>query len=99
LPDPYATTVFRVLQESLTNVAKHAQAERVDVNLEREGGEVVLTVQDDGAGFDPAQERGVNSFGLIGLRERTYLVGGELSIDSAAGGGTRVELRVPVKAP
>jgi PAS domain S-box-containing protein len=99
LPDPYATTVFRVLQETLTNVAKHARPERVDVNLERSASEIVLTVQDDGRGFDPAQAPNAGSFGLIGLRERAYLVGGDLAIDSAPGRGTRVELRVPVKAP
>jgi hypothetical protein len=99
LPDPYATTVFRVLQESLTNVAKHAQSERVEVNLERENDAVVLTVQDDGSGFDPARAPNIGSFGLIGLRERAYLVGGQLSIDSAPGQGTRVELRVPARGP
>ena len=97
LPDPYATTVFRVLQESLTNAAKHAQATRVDVSLEREGPEIVLAVSDDGRGFEPAAPVRPNAFGLVGLRERALLVGGEISIDSAPGRGTRVELRVPVK--
>jgi PAS domain S-box-containing protein len=99
LPDPYSTTVFRVLQETLTNVAKHAQPGRVEVNIERTEHEIVLTVQDDGRGFDPARAPGVGSFGLIGLRERAYLVGGELAIDSQSGHGTRIELRVPVKKP
>ena len=70
-------------------------AERVDVNLERNGEEIVLTVQDDGRGFDPARAPNVGSFGIIGLRERAYLVGGELAIESTPGRGTRVELRDP----
>ena len=95
LPDPYATTVFRVLQESLTNVAKHAEAKQVEVTLEREGPDVLLTVSDDGRGFTPG-ESPPGSHGLIGQRERAYLVKGEVRLDSAPGKGTRVELRVPL---
>jgi signal transduction histidine kinase len=80
-------------------VAKHAQPGRVEVNIERTEHEIVLTVQDDGRGFDLVCALGVGSFGLIGLRERAYLVGGELAIDSQSGHGTRIELRVPVKKP
>jgi PAS domain S-box-containing protein len=94
LPDPYATTFFRVLQESLTNVAKHAGAKQVEVTLEREGDAVLLTVGDDGRGFTPG-ESPPGSHGLIGQRERAYLVKGEVVVDSAPGKGTRVELRVP----
>ena len=96
LPDPYATTVFRVLQECLTNVAKHADATRVDVTLERDADEVFLTVRDDGRGFSPDAPRSPGSFGIIGLRERTYLVGGEVEIESAPDRGTKVALRVPL---
>ena len=96
LPDPYATAIFRVLQESLTNVAKHARATQVEVTLEREADEAVLTVSDDGAGFSPGQERRPGSFGLIGLRERAYIVGGKVKVESAPGRGTAVELRVPL---
>ena len=98
LPDPYSTTVFRVLQESLTNVAKHAEARQVEVTLEREGDSVLLTVSDDGRGFSPG-ESPEGSYGLIGQRERAYLVKGEVHVDSAPGKGTRVELRVPVPKP
>ena len=98
LPDPYSTTVFRVLQESLTNVAKHADARQVEVTLEHEGACVVLTVSDNGRGFTPG-EAPPGSFGLIGQRERAYLVDGEVRVDSAPGKGTRVELRVPVPRP
>ena len=94
-PDPVATTIFRTLQESLTNIAKHADARGVEVTLSNDAGEVVLVVRDDGRGFSPAQPRKPQSFGLLGLRERAYLLGGEVSIDSAPGGGTIVEMRLP----
>ena len=97
LREPYATTVFRVLQESLTNIAKHASATQVEVSLQREGGEVVLDVSDNGAGFSTAAPRKPASFGLMGVRERAALLGGEVSIDSAPGRGTRVQLRLNVK--
>ena len=96
LPDPYATTVFRILQECLTNVAKHASARRVEVTLERQDGEVHLSVHDDGHGFAPMLPRKPGSFGLVGLRERASLVGGEVAVESAPGAGTTVELRVPL---
>jgi len=98
LPDPYATTFFRVLQESLTNVAKHAQAKQVEATLEREGDVMVLTVSDDGRGFTPG-ESPPGSYGLTGQRERAYLVKGEVIVESEPGKGTRVELRVPVPKP
>jgi PAS domain S-box-containing protein len=96
LREPYATTVFRVLQESLTNIAKHADATQVEVTLEREGDEVLLCVRDNGRGFDKGAPRKPTSFGLIGLRERAALLGGALSIDSTPGKGTLVELRLRV---
>jgi len=101
LPDPYATAVFRVLQESLTNVTKHAEATQVEVTLERGDGEVVLTVRDNGRGFATGDPRNPGSYGLVGLRERALLVGGRVSVDSSPGEGTRVELRIPLaeKAP
>jgi signal transduction histidine kinase len=96
LQDPHATTIYRVLQESLTNVAKHARASNVDVRLERADGELVLTVRDDGAGFSPDTSHKPNSYGLIGLRERVYLLGGKVRIDSAPDDGTRIEVRLPL---
>jgi signal transduction histidine kinase len=96
LPDPYATAIFRVLQESLTNVAKHAEATRVEATLERVDGEVVLTVQDNGKGMAPGAENKRGSFGLVGLRERAYLLGGSVRLDSKPGAGTLVEFRIPL---
>ena len=95
LADPHATTVFRTLQESLTNAAKHSKATQVEVALERENGEIVLTVTDNGTGFVPGEARKPGSFGQIGLRERAYHLAGRVTFDSTPGHGTRVELRIP----
>ncbi|HWH41415.1 MAG TPA: PAS domain-containing sensor histidine kinase, partial [Usitatibacter sp.] len=95
LPDPYATALFRVLQESLTNVARHAEASLVEVTLERDDTHVMLTVRDNGKGFATADPRKPNSFGLLGLRERAYLLGGQSRISSEPGRGTTVELQLP----
>jgi PAS domain S-box-containing protein len=92
--EPRATGVFRVLQESLTNIARHAQATQVEVNLELEDGKVVLTVEDNGRGFDATAPRKAGSFGLLGIRERAALLGGEMTVQAAPGQGTRVELRL-----
>jgi len=96
LPDPYATAVFRVMQESLTNVAKHAEASQVEATLERTGDAVTLTVRDNGCGFDTAAPRKHGSYGMVGLRERAYLLGGEIRIESAPGAGTQMEMRIPL---
>jgi signal transduction histidine kinase len=99
LHEPYATAVFRIVQESLVNVAKHAGARHVDVRLVRLPHEVVLSVEDDGAGFQPADPRKPQSLGLVGLRERAKLLRGSLAIASAPGKGTRVEARIPIDSP
>lgn len=96
LEDPHATAVFRVLQESLTNITKHAQATRVDVLLERTHDGVHLRVQDNGIGFSLDSPRKRNSHGLLGVRERGYLLGGESRIVSAPGEGSVVELWLPL---
>jgi PAS domain S-box-containing protein len=96
LADPHATAVFRVLQESLTNIAKHAAASKVDVTFDRVPGEIRLTVADDGRGFVPGAPTRSNAYGLIGVRERAELLGGTVRIESTPGRGTRVELRLPL---
>ena len=93
LQDPHATAIFRMLQESLTNIARHAQASLVEVTLDQRDGEVRLTVRDNGRGFEPKRPRRPNSFGLMGLRERAYLRNGELKIETAPGRGTSIEAR------
>nr|WP_254367077.1 sensor histidine kinase [Paraburkholderia sp. NMBU_R16] len=96
LDEPYASTAYRIVQESLTNVARHAQATRAWVSLLRENGQVVLRVRDNGVGFEPLARRKPTSFGLAGLRERAYLVDGKLDIESAPGQGTTIEVRIPM---
>ncbi len=96
LQEPHATALFRILQESLVNAAKHSRATRVDVRLVRAPGEVVLSVQDDGVGFQPADPRKPQSLGLVGLRERARLLRGTLALASEPGKGTRIEARVPM---
>ena len=97
LADPYASALFRILQESLTNVSRHAQASRVEIALDRRDGAVTLVIRDNGRGFSPDAPRKPNSFGLMGLRERAYLLGGEVDIASEPGRGTTVEVRIPIE--
>jgi signal transduction histidine kinase len=87
-------TLFRVLQEALTNVVRHAGASRVRIALERHGRELLLTVADDGRGFAPQDGR-AGALGLVGMRERITRVGGRLEVTSARGQGTTVTARVP----
>ncbi len=99
LVEPYATAVFRIVQESLANVAKHAGATGASVAIECTGDAIVLIVRDDGRGFDPAAPRAAGSLGLMGLRERAQLLNGTIAITSAPGAGTQVEVRIPVPEP
>lgn len=96
LAEPYATAVFRIAQEALANVARHAAASQVDVELTCNDDDIALTIRDNGTGFDPGDPRKPGSFGLVGLRERAYLVGGTLGIDTARGKGTTVDVHVPL---
>ncbi|HSV20047.1 MAG TPA: PAS domain-containing sensor histidine kinase [Casimicrobiaceae bacterium] len=98
LTDAQATAVFRIVQESLTNVAKHANATQVEVTVENSAGELVVTVRDNGAGFPADAPVKPNSYGLLGLRERAYLLGGEVRTMSAPGSGTEIEVRLPLAA-
>jgi PAS domain S-box-containing protein len=96
LEEPYASALFRMVQESLANVAKHARATRAHVTLVRRGDALLLQVRDDGAGFDAAAPRKPHSLGVAGLRERSKLLKGSLSIDSGPGRGTLIEARIPL---
>jgi len=88
-------TVYRVLQEALTNVARHARAQRVHVRLRRGANAVELRVQDDGAGFTPGKS---GRLGLRGMRERAALLGGSVDVESKAGSGTTITARIPVRS-
>ncbi len=96
LPEDVEATIYRFVQEALTNVAKHASARRVLVSLEAADERVEVTVRDDGAGFDPRRAR--SGFGLVGMRERLALVRAELDVESAPGGGTTVRAAIPVRS-
>ena len=96
LTDVKATGLFRILQEALTNVMRHAQAHTVDVRLALEDGWLCLTVSDDGRGFIPAPGR-PSSFGLVGMRERVLMLGGSLQLDSRLGEGTTLNVRIPLE--
>lgn len=89
--------MFRILQEALTNVMRHAQAHTVELTLALEGTDLRLTISDDGVGFVQAQGRPV-SFGLVGMRERVLIMGGQLSLDSELGEGTTLSVTVPLDA-
>jgi PAS domain S-box-containing protein len=95
LPPDTETTLYRIAQEALTNIAKHSRARSVDVILERQADSVVLIVEDDGVGFDPgAVDSLEHGFGLLGMHERAALVGALLQIESTPGAGTTVLLRM-----
>ena len=94
LSDAKAIGLFRILQEALTNVMRHAGAHSVQVYLRVEEGELCLCVIDDGKGFAPEQRKAGQSFGLVGMQERVFMLGGRLQIDSQPGEGTTLLARV-----
>jgi signal transduction histidine kinase len=95
LPEEVETALYRIVQESLTNVIKHARARRVSILLARNDGAVKAVVEDDGQGFYPAEPTGGS--GLVGMRERLALLGGRLEVESAPDRGTTVAAEVPVR--
>jgi signal transduction histidine kinase len=90
------TALYRIVQEALTNVVKHAKASRVSVLLTRRDGSVAAVIEDDGTGFDPG-EVGGSSFGLVGMRERIELLDGRLRVESRPGAGTTLVVEVPLR--
>jgi signal transduction histidine kinase len=88
-------TIYRIVQEALTNAVKHADAQRVWIEVREAGGSVAIVVGDDGQGFDPGIA--ATGFGLVGMRERTLLAQGTLEVRSAAGAGTVLEVALPVR--
>jgi signal transduction histidine kinase len=91
--------MFRIFQETLTNVARHAQATRAEVVLQKQGNRLVLLIRDDGRGFDQSNPALANSLGLLGMRERAAILGGQVNIASAPGKGTTVTAWIPLKPP
>ena len=97
--EPGATAAFRVLQEALTNVARHAQATQVDIEMVESERRLTLRIRDDGRGFDTGLPRRADALGLLGMRERALMVDGTLEIRSVPGNGTTVTLSIPYIAP
>jgi len=95
-PGPHDTAAFRIVQEALTNVTRHAEAAHVLVDLRQVRGRLVIDVVDDGRGVPRAALRAPFSLGIIGMRERARACGGELTLRRVAGGGTRVRARLPL---
>jgi signal transduction histidine kinase len=100
IPVEVETALFRVVQEALTNVARHARAESVLIQLSREGETLEIEIEDDGIGFEPqavaTAQPGGRGLGLLGLRERVELLGGRVHIDSSPGQGTHVMIHAPL---
>lgn len=94
LPEPVKIGLFRILQESLTNVARHSEAQRVIVTLMQKENSLILTIEDNGKGFD-AENTKKKTLGLLGMKERALMIGGEYKITGAPGKGTTVEVTVP----
>jgi len=91
-------TLFRIAQEALNNVAKHARATRIEIELQHSGGECILSVSDNGIGFDPALSSEATSRpgrGMVTMRERAQAVGGHFEVKAVPGGGTQILVRVP----
>lgn len=91
-----STALFRIFQEILTNVARHAHATRVNVVMKQTGADLVLEVNDNGRGIEPSRVKGDKSLGLLGMRERALILGGSVDIQGAPGKGTRVRVTMPL---
>jgi len=91
-----SVALFRIIQEALNNVAKHSKAVEVNISLNQEGNLFVLEITDNGDGFDDSQKIKSDSYGLIGMKERVYLLDGELNITSKKGSGTCVKVSMPL---
>jgi len=91
-----STAIFRIFQESLTNVARHAHATRVEARLEGENNRLIFQVFDNGKGFDPEEAKARKSLGLVGMQERALLLNGDLKIAAVPGAGTTMTLTIPL---
>jgi PAS domain S-box-containing protein len=97
LGDSVKTALYRIMQESLTNVARHADAKNVKVKLEQVGFDVILTIEDDGKGFDKQKIAGKKTLGILGMKERTTALGGKYEVISSPGEGTTIRVVTPFK--
>ena len=90
-----STAIFRIVQESLTNVVLHASATRADVLMNLLEDEIITIIEDDGVGFTPSSQNIETHLGLFGMHERMEMLGGKLTIESSPGQGTAVNIEVP----
>ncbi len=101
-PREIETTLYRIVQESLTNVARHSGAKKASVLLKRDEGKIAVIIEDTGVGFDPKENLSSpakkNRLGIYGMEERVSLVGGSLAIESSPGNGTIVYIEIPISA-
>jgi len=96
LDDAASTAIFRIVQEALTNIARHAGAQHVCVNLYRINGDLLLTIQDDGRGIRAQDMDKAESLGLIGMRERVWAMLGDITIGADESPGTRIDIVLPI---
>lgn len=96
LDDAASTAIFRIVQEALTNIARHAEATSVTMNLFRLNGDLLVTIRDDGVGIRPEDMEKAASLGLIGMRERVWGMRGEISISAETPSGTRIDIVLPL---
>jgi signal transduction histidine kinase len=97
MSDAMKTAAYRMVQEALTNVRRHAQAQRVDIYLQCSDEHLMIRVIDDGVGVDVADGKKIGSYGLVGMRERARQLGGNLTISNMLDRGCKVELRIPLR--
>ena len=97
LEPAHSNAVFRISQEALTNVLRHAGATKVEIKLERQNRELVLTIKDNGRGIAESEKLGRQSLGILGMRERAYLIGARIKISGVEGQGTVITVRVPIR--
>ncbi|MCX5804822.1 MAG: PAS domain S-box protein [Proteobacteria bacterium] len=93
-----STQIYRIVQESLTNAARHASATKLNVRLEREGNNIVLEIKDNGKGISDKEKTDLHSFGILGMRERAIILGGEFIINGVRGKGTTVRVKIPLNS-
>jgi signal transduction histidine kinase len=96
MADPVATSLFRIFQESLTNIARHAKASKVTVHMGVVNGTLVLSIRDNGKGISRQKIFGRNSFGIMGIRERVHSLGGEVTFEGVRNKGTTVNIEIPL---
>jgi signal transduction histidine kinase len=96
MPNEYITGLYRILQESLTNIIRHASATQVDIHLKNQNNEFILYIEDNGTGFDMNIVAGKKTLGLLGIKERSVMMQGVFTINSEPLKGTKLEVKVPL---